>query len=226
MEEAVHLPVMAGEAISFLKPRSGGLYVDATFGGGGHSLAILKSVPDARLIAIDRDSEAIERGRELLAPYKERVDLLKGNFRDIAEILAEEDIGSGGVDGILADIGLSSFQLESAERGFSFQKEARLDMRMDRVQERSAFELVNELTAVELERIFSRYGEERYSRRIARRIVAQREDGPIETTLQLRELIHASTPRGAKEARKREDRPRDKGLSGIEDSGKRRAREP
>lgn len=194
MEEAIHLPVMAGEAISFLKLRPGGLYVDATFGGGGHSLMILKSEPGLRLIAIDRDSYAIERGNKLLEPYKERAKLVRGDFRNIGELLAGEGIKGQAVDGILADIGLSSFQLESRERGFSFQKVARLDMRMDTAQELTAYDLVNSRSAVELERIFSRYGEERFSRRIARRIVSKRADGPIETTTGLREVILEAIP--------------------------------
>jgi 16S rRNA (cytosine1402-N4)-methyltransferase len=185
---------MAGEATSLLKLHPDGLYVDATFGGGGHSLAILEGEPTARLIAIDRDSEAIERGAEILAPYKDRAKLLRGNFREIADLLAKEGVKGQGVDGIVADIGLSSFQLDTDERGFSFRKAAKLDMRMDQTQELSAYDLVNELTAVELEKIFSQYGEERYSRRIARRIVSRRADGPIETTTALREVILEAIP--------------------------------
>ena len=185
---------MAGEATSFLRLRPNGLYVDATFGGGGHSLGILESEPALRLIAIDRDLSAIERGEKLLRPYKDRATLVRGNFRDLGELLAGEGVTGQAVDGILADIGLSSFQLETAERGFSFQKEARLDMRMDMAQELSAYDLVNELTVEELERIFSSYGEERYSRRIARRIVTQRALKPIETTTGLRELILEAIP--------------------------------
>ncbi len=185
---------MAGEAVSFLKLQPNGLYVDATFGGGGHSLAILDSDPTLRLIAIDMDLDAIERGKKLLRPYKDRATLVRGNFRDISDLLAKEGIKEQMVDGIVADIGVSSFQLDSRERGFSFQKEAKLDMRMDRDQELSAYDLVNELSAPKLERIFSRYGEERYSRRIARRIVAERADAPIETTTRLRELIIKAIP--------------------------------
>ena len=185
---------MAGEALSLVRPKAGGLYVDATFGGGGHSLAILEACAEARLIAIDRDFDAIERGEKILAPYGDRAKLIKGNFREISDLLGNLGLEGQVADGILADIGLSSFQLDSGERGFSFQKEARLDMRMDRADELSAYELVNELSAKELEQIFSKYGEERFSRRIARRIVRQREDNPIETTTRLREVILEAIP--------------------------------
>ncbi len=192
MKEVSHLSVMADEAIDFLKPTAGGIYVDATLGGGGHSLKILESAPGTRLIAIDQDAEAIERGRVILEPFKERVTFIRDNFRNIKEIVSRQRLGS--VDGILADIGLSTFQLESDARGFSFMKEARLDMRMDKSRETSAYDLVNNLDAAELERIFSKYGEERFSRRIARAIVAKRVEGEIETTTELRELIHSSIP--------------------------------
>lgn len=180
--------------MDYLKPKDGGIYVDATLGGGGHALKILKSVPTARLIAIDQDAEAIERCRTVLAPFKDRVTFIRDNFSNILEITTREGLSVGGVDGILADIGLSTFQLESDARGFSFMKEARLDMRMDKTRETTAFDLVNTLSAKELERIFSQYGEERFSRRIARSIVARRADGEIETTLELRDIIHRSIP--------------------------------
>lgn len=183
---------MADEALGFLKPVSGGTYVDATLGGGGHALKILSSVPRVRLLAIDRDAEAITRGKVLLEPFGERVTFIRDNFRNIGEIIATQGLSQ--VDGILADIGLSTFQLESEARGFSFMKDARLDMRMDKTQDKTAFDLVNTLDASELERIFSQYGEERFSRRIARRIVEQRGSAPIETTGELKDLIHSSIP--------------------------------
>lgn len=192
VKDVSHLPVMADEALEFLKPTSGGIYVDATLGGGGHSLKILSSTPGARLIAIDQDEQAIERCRVTLEPFKERVTFIRDNFRNIKEIISNE--GLSGVDGILADIGLSTFQLESASRGFSFMKEARLDMRMDQTLETTAYDLVNTLDAAPLERIFSQYGEERFSRRIARAIVARRAESEIKTTTELRELIHRSIP--------------------------------
>jgi 16S rRNA (cytosine1402-N4)-methyltransferase len=192
VEEPRHLSVMAEEALGFLKPRAGGIYVDATLGGGGHALKILTSVPGARLIAIDQDAEAITRCKPILEPFKEQVSFVEDNFRNISEIVQRE--GLDGVDGILADIGLSTFQLESVARGFSFMKDARLDMRMDTTLETTAYDLVNNLSASELERIFSKYGEERFSRRIARAIVAKRAEREIETTIELRELIHGSVP--------------------------------
>ena len=192
MEEVRHLPVMADEALEFLKPASSGTYVDATLGGGGHALKILSSVPRVRLLAIDRDAEAITRGKLLLEPFGDRVTFIRDNFSNISEIIAS--VGLTKVNGILADIGLSTFQLDSVARGFSFMRDARLDMRMDQTQDKTAYGLVNTLDAAELERIFSQYGEERFSRRIARRIVEQRTSKPIETTGELRELIHKSVP--------------------------------
>jgi 16S rRNA C1402 N4-methylase RsmH len=155
---------MCDEALGFLKPRAGGIYVDATLGGGGHALKILTSAPGVRLIAIDQDAEAIARCKPILEPFKEQVSFVGDNFRNISEIVQRE--GLSGVDGILADIGLSTFQLESKARGFSFMKDARLDMRMDKTLKTTAYDLVNNLSASELERIFSKYGEERFSRRI------------------------------------------------------------
>lgn len=192
--EFLHLPVMEREVIEALRCRGGAVYVDGTVGGGGHAKAVLEaSYPDGRLVGVDRDEDALATARRALAEFGERVMLVKANFREIRKIV--EGLGIKGVDGVLLDLGVSSFQFDAGERGFSFRTEARLDMRMDRSQKLSAFDLVNGSDAGELERIFREYGEEREARRIARAIVKGRERKPIETTVELANLIALSVPR-------------------------------
>ena len=198
----LHLAVMAQEAVKFLGCRSGGaggVYVDGTLGLGGHAEKILEATaPDGRLIGMDRDGEAIAEAKKRLRPFGKRAVILRENFRDLEGVL--EGLGIKEVDGILLDLGVSSIQLDRSERGFSFMKEARLDMRMDKRQERSAFELVNGLDARELERILREYGEERRARSISRAIVRQRESsGAIETTLELSELVSRCYRRGQRD---------------------------
>lgn len=184
----MHKPVMAQEAVEFLKPASGAVYVDATLGGGGHTEDLLEgSAPKGRVIAIDRDLEALERSAPLKAKYGDRLELVHSNFSELKNILAERGVEK--VDGIIADFGLSSDQLESAERGFSFLREARLDMRMDRDLKTSAYEIVNQASVQELKKIFREYGEERRGGLIARVIERERKEAPIETTTQLADLI-------------------------------------
>lgn len=211
MSSTDHLPVMAREIADILvikgsdsgvaearpgtPPGGGRIYVDATLGGGGHTLALLKAEgPDAKVVAIDRDDEAISRAKTLLKEYGERVIIVRENFRNIRDVLKR--LGIEGVDGIVADIGLSSIQLDDPERGFSFRFESPLDMRMDKREEKTAFDLVNELDASELEEIFRYYGEERFSRRIARAIVRRREESPIKTTAELKSVITTNVPPG------------------------------
>jgi 16S rRNA (cytosine1402-N4)-methyltransferase len=195
-----HLSVMPQEVVKFLSPRPGGIYVDGTLGGAGHAALILEaSKPDGRLIGFDRDRDAQVVAQERLATYKGRTDFVGRNFAEIADGLAE--LGVDAVDGLLLDLGVSSFQLDSADRGFSFQQDASLDMRMDRSTGKTAADLVNTLSEGELEWIIREYGEERWARKIARRIVATRADAPIETTLQLADLIGRTIPRGAREER-------------------------
>lgn len=195
-----HLSVMPQEVVKFLSPRPGGVYVDGTLGGAGHAALILEaSMPDGRLIGFDRDSDARAAARERLAAYKGRTDFVGRNFAEIADGLAE--LGVDAVDGLLLDLGVSSHQLDSADRGFSFQQDAYLDMRMDRSVGKTAADLVNGLPEGELERIIREYGEERWARKIARRIAAARTEAPIETTLQLADLIGRTIPRGAREER-------------------------
>lgn len=187
-----HSSVMAKEVLDGLDVKSGGVYVDGTLGGAGHSKLILEaSSPDGFLIGIDRDQDALDEAGKVLESFKDRVAIEKGNFRDIKSIVAtvskEKDLK--GIDGIVFDFGVSSYQLDKTERGFSFLRDARLDMRMDRSEEVSAFELVNELSAQELKNIFWNYGEEKKSLTAANAIVEAREIKPIETTLELADVI-------------------------------------
>ena len=195
-----HVSVLADEAIACLAPRPGGIYVDGTLGGGGHAALILEaSSPSGRLFGFDRDREALRAAGERLAGYGERVTLVHANFADMAEELGR--LGVAAVDGILLDLGVSSHQLDTAERGFSFQQDAPLDMRMDTDAGMTAADLVNSLDEAELERIIREYGEERWAKRIAAFIVRDREVKPLETTLQLVDLIKGAIPRGAWEDR-------------------------
>jgi 16S rRNA (cytosine1402-N4)-methyltransferase len=195
-----HLSVMADEVIRFLAPKPGGIYVDGTIGGAGHAARILESSsPDGALIGFDRDAEALRAARERLLAFGDRVKLVQGNFAGLADTLG--GFGIERIDGILLDLGVSSHQLDSAERGFSFQKDAPLDMRMDSGSGATAAELVNTLPAQELERIIRDFGEERWARRIAAFIVNARGEAPIETTLHLVDIIKGAIPRGAWEER-------------------------
>ena len=187
-----HIPVMVDEVIDGLAIRPGGAYVDGTVGLGGHALAILEAAqPGGRLLGIDRDPRALEVAAERLAQYGDAVVLVHGNYEDVQEICAEH--GFEAVDGLLLDLGVSSLQLEQPDRGFSFQRDEPLDMRMDPDQELTAADLVNETEAEELADIIWRYGEERRSRRIARAIVADR---PIETTGALAGVVEQAVGRG------------------------------
>lgn len=189
-----HLPVMPREVVESLGCKSGGIYVDGTVGGGGHAALILEaSAPEGRVIGIDRDDDALRAAGDFLKDSHDRVTLVKANFRDMREVL--EGLGIKEVDGVLLDLGVSSFQLESPERGFSFRFDARLDMRMDRSRKTSAYELVNGLPEEDLAGIFREYGEEREARRIARAIVRQREKRPVETTGALAVLVAEAIPR-------------------------------
>lgn len=192
MHEYRHTPVLLNEAIKMINPKPGKVIVDGTLGGGGHSEAMLKNMKDkGRLIGIDLDMEAIEAGRERLSGYK-NVYLVHGNFADIKKIVNEK--GFELVDGILFDLGVSSHEIDTAERGFSLRIDGPLDMRMDRSKAKTAAHLVNTLDALSLEKIFMEYGEERYSRRIARAIVRERDAKHILRTLQLANLIKSSVP--------------------------------
>lgn len=195
---AQHIPVLGPEAVDALQVRPGGIYVDCTLGGGGHSLLIAQRLSkDGWLIGIDQDQEALERARERLSSTGVKLTLIHRNFRHLASILSSLKVEK--VDGFLYDLGVSSPQLDEAERGFSYQKDAPLDMRMDRSQPLSAYEVVNTYSEEELADIIRRYGEERYYKRIARRIVERRKEGPIQTTKELAELVRQSIPAKARE---------------------------
>jgi len=188
-----HRPVLAEEVVRLLDPHPGGVFVDGTVGLGGHAEALLDREPGIALVGIDRDSEALEFAAARLRRFGERAHLIRGNYRDVGVHLAHRGIQA--VDGYLLDLGLSSFQLDSPERGFSFRREGPLDMRMDRSIQRTAFDLVNSEPEEELDRILRLYGEERFSRRIARAIVIERVKSPIATTQGLALLVHAAIPR-------------------------------
>lgn len=192
---------MPTEVLSLLSPRPGGIYVDGTLGGAGHARMILEvSAPDGVLVGFDRDPEALAAARQRLAPYGDRVRLVRANYAAMAESL--NAIGVDAIDGFLFDIGVSSHQLDTAERGFSFQVDAPLDMRMDPESGATAADLVNELSLDELARIIREFGEERWAKRIASFIVKAREErGAIESTMQLVDCVKGAIPRSAWEER-------------------------
>ena len=185
-----HKPVLFEETIRSLAIRPEGTYIDGTMGGGGHSEAILKQLTTGRLLSIDQDPDAIQAAGKRLAPYPQSIRV-RGNFSQMAELARAQGIDA--VDGVLLDIGVSSYQLDTPERGFSYHHDAPLDMRMSK-EGPSARELVNTLGQQELADIIFRYGEDRSARRIAQGIVQAREQAPIETTAQLAEIIKASVP--------------------------------
>ncbi len=186
IEQTQHVPVMLDEVLSFLQPRAGGLYIDGTLGGGGHTAAILeRSAPDGKVLGIDADSQALARVGERLAEFVEngRLVLVHGNFAEIAPIA--EQAGFNSVQGVLLDLGFSSDQMDNAGRGFAFSTDGPLDMRLDQSQDFTAADLVNEGSEQELADIIWRYGEETRSRQIARRIIQERAKGAITRTSQL-----------------------------------------
>lgn len=192
-----HISVLQHETIERLNIKPDGVYVDGTLGGGGHSEAILQSLgEDGILIAFDQDEHALKSAKERLAQYGEKVKFIHSNFRFLKEKLEEEGIEQ--VDGLLFDLGVSSPQLDHVERGFSYQHDAQLDMRMDQSQETSAFEVVNEWPYEALVRIFFQYGEEKFSKQIARKIEAKRMEKSINTTFELVDIIKEGIPAAAR----------------------------
>jgi 16S rRNA (cytosine1402-N4)-methyltransferase len=178
---------VAKEILSYLNLKKGGVYIDCTLGGGGHSKAILENIyPQGSLIGIDQDKEAIETAKEELESYIDKVKLVKGNFRNLEVILSDLKIKT--ISGIIFDLGVSFHQLKEKERGFSFKEDNYLDMRMDLTQEFNANILVNSYSEKDLAEIFEKYGEERFSKRIARLIVTERKKKAITTTKQLADL--------------------------------------
>jgi len=190
-----HLSVMPREVVELLAPRSGGLYLDGTLGGGGHARLIMEaSAPDGRLIGLDHDPAALQAAALVLAPFGARVRLRRGSYAAMADILAE--LGETQVDGILLDLGVSSHQLDTPARGFSFREDGPLDMRMDPEQPETAADLLATAEAGELKRIFRDYGEERWAALIAKEIVRTRDHEPLTTTRQLAELVCRAVPGG------------------------------
>ncbi len=195
MEQPRHISVLLNECIENLRIRPDGIYVDGTLGLGGHSFEIASRLNTGRLIGIDRDPSAIRRAGERLAPFGERVTLIHGTFGRVAEIL--DELGIEAVDGMLFDLGVSSPQLDEAERGFSYMQDAPLDMRMDSTAGLSAYEVVNGWSEERLNRILWDYGEERYARRITAAILNARSRGPIRSTTELAEIIRGAMPAAA-----------------------------
>ena len=186
-----HIPVLAAEVVRYLQPERGGVFVDCTIGLGGHTGALL-SAGATRIIGLDRDLDALSRAREALAPWLERVDLVHADFRSLDAVL--DRLGVPAVDGALADLGVSSLQFEAPGRGFSFQRDEPLDMRMDRSRGPTAADLLADVDEEELANLIFQYGEERYSRRIARAIVQARHVSPVATTGQLAQIVRRAIP--------------------------------
>ncbi len=193
-QEFVHVSVLLKEAIDGLNIKKDGIYIDCTAGGGGHSLEIVKA--GGKLVCFDRDLDAIAAVKERLRGYEDRYIAVHSNYADFASEL--DRLGIDKIDGAIMDLGVSSYQLDCTERGFSYNSDARLDMRMDREAPLSAYEVVNEYDESELARIIFEYGEERFSRKIAQRIVQRRTQSPIESTLELSEIIKSAMPAASK----------------------------
>ena len=187
-----HIPVMTAEVLQHLRPGGGGLFVDCTIGLGGHARALLEAGA-TRILGLDRDLDALARARETLAPWSHRVELVHADYRSLDDVLDRQQIAH--VDGTLADLGVSSMQFETPGRGFSFHRDEPLDMRMDRSRGETAADLVAGATERELADAIFAYGEERFSRRIARAIVEARQDAPVDTTLRLASIVRRAIPR-------------------------------
>lgn len=194
--EFIHKPVLLKEAVSLLNVKENGIYIDGTLGGGGHTRAILQQNETARVIGIDRDTDAITAASSALTIFAGRVTICHGNFSNAPDVLNK--LGIDKVNGVLLDLGVSSFQLDTPERGFSYHNNAPLDMRMDTTQFLNARQVVNEYSEKELYRVIKDYGEELFASKIAQLIVRQRQKAPIETTLELAELVKKAIPTRAR----------------------------
>ena len=195
MNAPTHVPVMRDRVVALLAPalrEPGSVFVDATLGLGGHSTAVLSEVPTCRLVGLDRDTAALEIARERLAPWSDRITLVHAVYDRMPEVL--QSLGIAEVQGILFDLGVSSMQLDEADRGFAYAQDAPLDMRMDRTTGSTAADVLNTYSVEDLTRILRAYGEERYARRIAERIVAERQIAPWDTSARLVEVVRASIP--------------------------------
>ena len=188
-----HKSVLLYETVDSLNIKPDGIYVDGTLGGGGHAYEVASRLGEnGRLIGIDQDADAIKAATERLEPFKEKVTIVRSNYRNIREVLT--GLGIQKVDGIYLDLGVSSYQLDTAERGFTYREDAPLDMRMDQRNEKTAADIVNDYTEMELFRVIRDYGEDKFAKNIAKHIVRARENGRIETTDQLVEIIKAAIP--------------------------------
>ena len=204
-----HIPVLLEETIDGLNIKEDGIYVDGTLGGGGHSFHIVSKLKEGKLIGIDQDLNALKKAREVLKPYEENTIFVHNNYVNIPEVL--DGLNIDRVDGVLLDIGVSSHQLDEEERGFSYHKDAPLDMRMDRTKDFSAWNVVNEYSVEELNDIIFNYGEERWAKRISEFIVEERKSSSIDTTFQLVEVIKKAVPKKARE----KEHPAKKTFQGI-----------
>ena len=188
-----HYSVLLNETIEQLDIKENGIYVDGTLGGGGHANAVLQRLGDGgRLIGIDQDAAAIQAAGERLAPFGDKVTVVRSNYSAMPQVL--EDLGIHGVDGIVLDLGVSSYQLDTVERGFTYREDTVLDMRMDQRQTKTARDIVNDYTETELFHMIRDYGEDKFARNISKHIVAAREKKPIETTGELNDIIRAAIP--------------------------------
>ncbi|HTH01695.1 MAG TPA: 16S rRNA (cytosine(1402)-N(4))-methyltransferase RsmH [Vicinamibacterales bacterium] len=190
--EPIHEPVLLNEAIDVLDPSRGGIFVDSTVGLGGHARAILEAGA-TRLLGLDRDQSALDIAAQTLTPWQDRVELIHADYRELPTVLAAR--GIDGLDGVLADLGVSSMQFDAPGRGFSFRRDEPLDMRMDQTSGPTAAQLLGDVDESDLADVIYRYGEERFSRRIARRIVETRRTTPIATTTQLADIVRRALPR-------------------------------
>lgn len=198
--EFKHISIMKNECIDALNINPDGIYVDATLGGSGHSSLIASKLTNGKLICLDKDDMALEKGKTRLKEYENNVILVKSDFRNID--VAVKNLGYDGVDGILFDLGVSSPQLDTPERGFSYMKDARLDMRMDTGQKLTAYDVVNTFSQDDIMKILFEYGEEKFARKISSNIIKKRETKPIETTLELADIIKYSMPPAARNENK------------------------
>ncbi|MBI3399353.1 MAG: 16S rRNA (cytosine(1402)-N(4))-methyltransferase RsmH [Deltaproteobacteria bacterium] len=194
VQDFTHTPVMPEEVVKFLECKPDGIYIDGTLGGGGHTGEILNaSAPTGRVIGMDWDEEAVSAAQKRLERYSQRLTIVGENFAHIKK--AMEDLEIKGVDGILLDLGMSSYHLGKPERGFSFSFNAPLDMRMDRRQEKTAYDIINNSSCRQMEDILWKYGEERWTKRIARAITTKRQHGHISTTQELSDIVSAAIPK-------------------------------
>jgi 16S rRNA (cytosine1402-N4)-methyltransferase len=191
--EFKHKSVLLYETVDELNIKPDGIYVDGTLGGGGHSYEIAKRLSEGgRLIGIDQDEDAIKAAGKRLEPYMDRVTIVRNNYCNMDKVL--DELGIDKVDGIMLDLGVSSYQLDAADRGFTYNVDTALDMRMDQRQEITAKDIVNEYSEFDLYRIIRDYGEDRFAKNIAKHIVAARQEKPIETTFELNDIIKAAIP--------------------------------